>query len=301
MDMARFDLNAVTAFVAVVEQRTFRGAARSLGVPKSTVSRRVALLEEQLGAQLLQRTTRTVTLTDVGEAFHARATLALSTLSDAARDVQQSEAAPRGVLRLTAPLSFAENYLGDIVAEFLRGNPDVRVTLDLTDRYVDLVAEGYDLALRAGELADSTLKAKRLGAGAFALVASRKYLAARGTPKTPQDLERHDCIVYAPTERGARWPLLSGRRVMPLPVRPRVAVNSFLLARRLAVAGLGIARLPARFSSELEAKGQLVRVLDGYAPPPSPLHAVFPPGPRLAPRVRAFVDLLMVRLDGLRS
>lgn len=297
MDLSQLDLNAVTAFVAVVEQRSFRAAARELNVPKSTVSRRVALLEEQLSVQLLQRTTRTVTLTDVGEGFYQRAQQALSTLSDAAREVQESEASPRGVLRLTAPVTFAEHFLGDIVTEFLRTNPEVRVTLDLTDRYVDLVAEGYDLALRAGVLQDSTLRARLLGTSSVVVVASPRYLEAHGAPETPGDLLEHDCIVNANSERGAKWPLLVKRRVTMMPVRARVAVSSFMLVRDFAAAGLGIARLPAGFSADDEADGTLVRVLEPYQPPPLPLHAVFPPGPRLSPRVRAFVDLLAARLD----
>ncbi|MBL8938851.1 MAG: LysR family transcriptional regulator [Archangium sp.] len=297
MDISQLDLNAVTAFVAVVEHRSFRAAARSLNVPKSTVSRRVALLEEQLGAQLLQRTTRTVTLTDIGEAFHQRCSQALGTITDAAREVQQSDASPRGVLRMTAPVTFAEHFLGDILTEFMAANPDVRVTLDLTDRYVDLVAEGYDLALRAGPLADSSLKARLLGTNPIVMVASPKYLAKHGTPLTPADLLDHDCIVYANHERSAKWPLLVKRKVTAMPVRPRVAVNSFMLARDFAVAGLGIARMPGGFSADLEADGSLVRVLTEFEPPLSPLHAVFPPGPHLAPRVRAFVDLLASRLD----
>jgi len=298
MDTSNLDLNAVTAFVAVVEHHSFRAAARSLGVPKSTISRRVALLEGQLGVQLLQRTTRTVTLTDVGEAFHLRCHQALGTISDAAREVRQHETSPHGVLRLTAPITFAEHYLGDLITEFLTANPEVRVTLDLTDRYVDLVAEGYDLALRAGPLADSTLKARLLGVNPLVLVASPKYLKRHGTPRTPGDLLDHDCIVFASTERGAKWPLLIKRKVTPVPVRARVAVNSFLLARDFAVAGLGVARMPGGFSSALEASGELVRVLTEFETPPAPLHAVFPPGPHLAPRVRAFVDLLAARLDG---
>lgn len=297
MDMSELDLNAVTAFVAVVEHRSFRAAARSLGVPKSTVSRRVALLEEQLGVQLLQRTTRTVSLTDVGDAFHQRCSQALGTISDAAREVRQSEASPKGVLRVTAPITFAEHFLGDIVTEFLSENPDVRVTLDLTDRYVDLVAEGYDVALRAGPLADSTLKARLLGSNPLVMVASPKYLSRYGAPKTPADLLEHDCILYSNTERGAKWPLLVKRKVTPCPVRARVAVNSFMLARDLAAAGLGIARMPGGFSAALEAEGTLKRVLTEFEVPPSPLHAVFPPGPHLAPRVRAFVDLLASKLD----
>lgn len=297
MDISQLDLNAVTAFVAVVEHRSFRAAARSLNVPKSTVSRRVALLEEQLGVQLLQRTTRTVTLTDIGEAFHQRCSQALGTITDAAREVQQSDSSPRGVLRMTAPVTFAEHFLGDILTEFMAANPDVRVTLDLTDRYVDLVAEGYDLALRAGPLADSSLKARLLGTNPIVIVASPKYLARHGTPQTPADLLDHDCIVYANHERSAKWPLLVKRKVTAMPVRPRVAVNSFMLARDFAVAGLGIARMPGGFSADLEADGSLVRVLSEFEPPLSPLHAVFPPGPHLAPRVRAFVDLLASRLD----
>lgn len=301
MDMSQLDLNALSSFVAVVEHRSFRAAARSLSVPKSTVSRRVASLEEQLGVQLLQRTTRTVTLTDVGDSFYQRCSQALSTINDAAREVRQSEASPRGVLRLTAPITFAEHFLGDIIAEFLRENPDVRVTLDLTDRYVDLVAEGYDLALRAGSLADSTLKARLLGTNPLVMVASPAYLSAHGTPKTPADLLDHDCIVYSTTERSAKWPLLVKRAVTPVPVRARVAVNSFMLARDFAAAGLGIARMPSGFSEELEDAGTLVRVMTEYMPPPSPLHAVFPPGPHLSPRVRAFVDLLSQRLDTKRA
>lgn len=300
MDLSQLDLNAVTAFVAVVEHRSFRAAARNLNVPKSTVSRRVALLEEQLGVQLLQRTTRTVTLTDVGEAFHQRAAQALSTLTDAAREVQEAEASPRGVLRMTAPVTFAEHFLGDIVTEFLRANPDVRVTLDLTDRYVDLVAEGYDLALRAGVLQDSSLRARLLGTNAVVLVASPRYLEQHGTPRSPADLLEHDCIVNAGTERGAKWPVLVKRKVTMVPVRARVAVSSFMLVREFAAAGLGIARLPAGFSADDEAEGTLVRVLADFQPPPMPLHAVFPPGPRLSPRVRAFVDLLAARLDANR-
>jgi DNA-binding transcriptional LysR family regulator len=297
MDASQLDLNALTAFVAVVEHRSFRAAAKSLSVPKSTVSRRIALLETQLGVQLLLRTTRTVTLTDVGEAFHQRCSQALLTINDAAREVQRSEESPRGVLRVTAPITFAEHFLGGILSEFLTGNPEVRVTLDLTDRYVDLVAEGYDVAIRAGALTDSSLKAKLLGVNRLAMVATPSYLDRHGRPKTPQDLLGHDCIVYSNTERGAKWPFLLKRKVSFHPVRPRVAVNSFLLARDFAEAGLGIARIPSGYTAALEESGALEPVLTDFEPAPSPLHAVFPPGHHLPPRVRAFVDLMAARLD----
>lgn len=159
------------------------------------------------------------------------------------------------------------------------------------------MAEGYDLALRAGTLQDSTLRARLLGSNMLVCVASPTYLSQHGDPRSPADLLEHDCIVHASTERGAKWPMLVKRKVTPVPVRARVAVNSFMLARDFAVSGLGIARMPAGFSADLEADGSLVRVLEEFQPPPSPLHAVFPPGPRLSPRVRAFVDLLATRLD----
>ncbi len=301
MDTSHLDLNALTAFVAVVEHRSFRGAARSLAVPKSTVSRRISLLEKQLGVQLLQRTTRTVTLTDVGEAFHQRCSQALVAINDAAREVLLSETAPRGVLRMTAPITFAEHFLSNIVSEFLVAHPEVRVTLDLTDRYVDLVGEGYDLALRAGTLSDSTLKVRLLGTNRLAMVASPDYLERHGRPKSPQELVDHDCIVYANTERAARWPFLIRRKSVMQPVRPRVAVNSFLLARDFAAAGLGIARIPSGYTVDLEEQGRLEPVLADFEPPPSPLHAVFPPGQHLPPKVRAFVDLLASRLDTSRA
>lgn len=301
MDTSHLDLNALTAFVAVVEHRSFRGAARSLAVPKSTVSRRIALLEKQLGVQLLQRTTRTVTLTDVGEAFHQRCGQALLAISDAAREVLLSETAPRGVLRMTAPITFAEHFLSNIVSEFLGANPEVRITLDLTDRYVDLVGEGYDLALRAGALSDSTLKVRLLGTNRLAMVASPAYLAKHGRPSSPAELVDHDCIVYSSTERGARWPFVVKRKAIMQPVRARVAVNSFLLARDLAASGLGIARIPSGYTFEEEEQGRLETVLAEFEPPPSPLHAVFPPGQHLPPKVRAFVDLLASRLDTNRA
>lgn len=300
MDIADVDLNAVTAFVAVVEHRSFRAAARALGVPKSTLSRRVALLEEQLGAQLLVRTTRVLSLTDAGEAFHQRSSRALVAIADAAKELRQSETALRGVVRVTAPGTFAEHFLGDIVTEFLDANPEVRVVLDLTDRFVDLVAEGYDLALRAGTLSDSTLRAKLIATSPIVTVASPAYLKRYGAPTTPTDLSAHECIVYGNTERAAKWVFHVKRKVVAVNVRARAAVNSFLLAREFASAGLGIARMPWSFSADLESDGVLVRVLEAFAPPPSPIHVVFPAGPHLAPRVRAFLNLLSARLDPKR-
>lgn len=297
MDIDRLDLNGVRAFLAVVEHGSFRGAAAALGQPKSTVSRRVAELEARLGVQLLQRTTRRVTLTDVGDSFHQRASQALGGLADAVRAVRSANEAPRGVLRLSAPSTFSELFLKDILAGFLAENPELRLALDLSDRYVDLVGEGFDLAIRAGVLPDSSLKSRVLAAGPLRCLASPAYLARRGTPKAPQELARHDCIVYGSNERPAKWTFMRRRERVTVTVTPRVAVNSWLLVRDLAAAGLGIARVPGGVTALPAGDRGLVPVLDAWQPPPVPIQVVYPPGQHLAPRVRAFIDRLAGQLE----
>ncbi len=292
------DLNALQVFSAVVDAQGFRGAARALGLPKSTVSRKLADLEAHLGLRLLQRTTRKVALTDAGEAFYRQCAPALAALVEAQKSLVETQAAPRGQLRITAPQSFAELFLGPVLEQYYRQYPEVRVTLDLTDRYVDLISEGFDLALRAGELPDSSLVARAIGgpeaqaSGRFRCFASPAYLAARGMPRIPRDLVTHDCIIYGANERGAKWTFIVRRRRLLLPVKPRIACNSFFLLLDAAIAGHGIVRMPSFFAAEAEAKGKLIAVLDDLAVPPSPMHAVYPSSRNVAPRVRAFLDLL---------
>lgn len=297
MDIAQLDLNAVRVFVAVVEHGGFREAASQLQQPKSTVSRRVADLEAALGQQLLRRTTRTVSLTEVGEQFFRQASAALSNLSEAVRVVQESEAAPRGVLKVTAPPAFADLFMGGLVAGFARAYPEVRLVLDLDDRYVDLVAEGFDVALRAGVLPDSSLKARLLGASPVFCLASRDYLARRGTPTHPEQLGEHDVIGYGTDERQVKWPFLLKRERKVFTMKPRFTLNSFLLMHQLAQAGLGIARIPGGVSWDSPRGTPLVQVLEEFALPPTPMHAVFPPSQHLSPKVRAFVDYLTEHLE----
>lgn len=289
---SRLDLNALRTFLAVVEHRGFRGAAQHLGQPKSTVSRRVSDLEAALGQQLLRRTTRTVTLTDVGEAFARQVSPALGSLEDAVKVLQQTTDTPRGVLRVTAPQTFAEQFLGDFVARFSRQYPEVRITLDLNDRFVDLIAEGFDVALRAGALPDSSLRARLLAISPTHCFASPAYLKRRGTPKSPADLAQHDVLAYGTDEALAKWPFEVRGRKKLVPLRPLVTVNSFLLLRKLAEEGLGITRLPAGILATETTRGPLVPVLEEFVVPPTPMHAVYPPGKHLSPRVRAFLDAL---------
>jgi DNA-binding transcriptional LysR family regulator len=292
------DLNALQVFSAVVDAQGFRGAARALGLPKSTVSRKLADLEAHLGLRLLQRTTRKVALTDAGEAFYRQCAPALAALVEAQRALVETQAAPRGQLRISAPQSFAELFLGPVLDQYYRQCPEVRVTLDLTDRYVDLITEGFDLAIRAGELPDSSLVARSVGgpeaqaSGRMRCYASPAYLAAHGTPRAPRELTGHDCLFYGSSERASKWSFLVRRRRLVLPVKARIACNSFFILLDAAVAGHGIARMPSFFAAEAESKGKLVAILDDYAVPPAAIHAVYPSSRNVAPRVRAFLDLL---------
>jgi DNA-binding transcriptional LysR family regulator len=284
----RGDLDAASVFVSVVEAGSFRGAARALGIPKSTVSRRVAELEERLGARLLQRTTRRVGLTEVGEAYHRHARAAVASIVDAERAVSDLGAEPRGLLRVTAPANFGAMMFPQLVAAFMRAEPHVQVSVDFTDRQVDLVEDGYDVAVRAGALADSSMIAHRLGSSPFLLVASPTYLRTHGTPKAPRDLAKHDCLIFG-LASPASWVFETSRRRVSVDVKGPLSANSFSVVREAAIAGLGIARVPSFFAAEGIRTGQLRALLERYAPPPAALNILYPSARQLSPKVRAFV------------
>jgi DNA-binding transcriptional LysR family regulator len=282
------DPAAAQVFAAVVEHQSFRAAAAALGMPKSTVSRKVAELEERLGARLLERTTRSLRLTDMGTAYLAQAAPAVAMLADAERVVEQLKAEPQGVLRVSMPGNFGQMFLGDMLADFREQFPKVRLVIELADRNVDLVEEGFDAAMRAGALSDSSLVARRIAASPIGYYASPGYLAARGEPVLPNDLAAHDCIVF--DARMATWPFTVRRKQVTVRVTGPVVVNSFASMRTLAVRGHGIARIPAFMVETQLAAGELIPVLAAYQPPPTPLHIVYPSARSLSPKVRAFVE-----------
>jgi DNA-binding transcriptional LysR family regulator len=284
------DLNEIIVFAKVVQTGSFTGASRELEMPKSTVSRKVSELEERLGARLLQRTTRKLSLTDVGQTFYRHAARVVAELEEAELAVGRMQEAPRGLLRVTVPLNFG--YLGSIVASFLKGYPEVDVELVCADRIVDLVDEGFDLALRAGPLADSTLIARSLGRLESFAVASPAFLAKNGTPKRPQDLARFDCVVFGAGPDRTTWRLHRGGKTTAVQVDARLVVNDFDILFEAALAGLGIAVLPIfRCAEALRAK-KLRRVLPEWCSAETPLHAVYPSTRHLSPKVKAFVDHL---------
>jgi len=290
------DLNAVTIFLGIAEAQTFRGAAKALGIPASTVSAKLAQLESDLGVRLFERTTRVVRLTDAGRRYRELAMPAVEALVEARRALSDLHAAPSGLLRVTAPMELGQFVLGPVLTTYLGRYPDVRVHVDLTSRRVNLVEDGFDVALRAGELRDSSLISRALGAPhAFVICASRSYLARRGTPKHPRDLARHACLLMHDHQAPAEWELTDGSRRIAVRVGGTVSVNSFTLLRELAIAGLGIARLPRFVAAPALADGSLRAVLRGYSLVQS-FHALYPSSRHLSPRVRTFLDVLDAEL-----
>ena len=262
------------------------------------MSRKLAELEEQLGAQLLQRTTRTVSLTDAGAAFVEEAEGAIAQFEAAEQAVTELQREPRGKLRVTATVPVGELFLAPIVAAFLEAYPSLEVMLHLTDRPVDLVADRFDVAVRAGALPDSSLVAKLVGSSAYRVVASPAYLARQGTPLRPSDLSAHHCLRFTKLGTAVRttWPFGKGKRMSEVPVSGRLVSDDFVVLRSAAERGLGIARLPILVVHEAIRKGRLVGLLESYAPPPTPLHLVHVGGKHLPPRTRAFLDFVQPRL-----
>lgn len=289
--MNRFE--DLQAFVAVAESGSFTAAAERLDVAKSAVSRRIAALEERLGAQLIQRTTRRLNLTESGRSFYEHSARILSDLDEAESAVRQQHGELHGTLRVALPLSFGLRHMCRPVTDFASTHPQVRFDLDLNDRRVDLIEEGLDVALRIGHLTDSSLVARRLFTVRTVACASPEYLQRRGTPQRPEDLAAHDCLVYSNLPDPDLWVCHDSDDH-----RISVRVNSILRANNgdvlLAAAenGLGIVRQPTFIAGEAIRDGALVPILTDYRWPESPAYAVYPPTRHLSYRVRAFIDYL---------
>lgn len=290
------DLNEIAVFAKVVQTGSFTRAARELDMPKSTVSRKVSELEAQLQARLLQRTTRKLGLTDAGRAFYPYSARIVAEVEEARRAVGDLQGVPRGALRVTAPVSL--DLLGPVFASFLARYPEVELDVLCTDRLVNLVEEGFDVGIRAGRLADSTLVARALGTLHRKLVASPKYLARRRAPRRPSELAKHDCLVFGPTAPRQVWQLEGAEGSVEVAVRARMVSNDLNLLREAVLAGQGIMLLPARQCAEEIEKGRLRGVLPDYSSLSTPLSAVYPSTRHLSPKVSAFVEHLREALGG---
>jgi len=290
------DLNEAAIFIQVVRSESFVGAARVLGLPKSTVSRKVGALEQRLGARLLNRTTRRMYLTEAGRAFYQRAAVAVEDLQDAESAVLALQRAPTGTLRLAAPSAFANSVLAQWIAEFTTMHPDVKVCAWVANEYVDLLAEQIDLAFRAGPLGDSTLVARRLGAVPYVLAASPDYVQRRGCPNQPDELKHHDCLMVRPHAQRGRWQFAGPGGAVEVGITPRMAASDLEFLRTMAERGLGIAYLPSFVLHEALCAGRLVSLMDAWRPAGRDIYAVYPSGRFLAPRVQAFLGFVLDKI-----
>ena len=291
------DLNDIVVFTKVVETKSFTGAAEALGLPKSTVSRKLAQLEERLGVRLVQRTTRKLALTEIGEAYYERCSRIVSDVASAEQLVTDMQATPRGRLRVTATVDFSSRYLGTIVAEFLAGHPEVNVEIDATDRVVDIIEEGFDVAIRFGQLPESSLVARRLCTAAVVLCAAPSYLAAHGTPAQIEDLDTHDHVLFTPASRNMTWTLANGDATYEFGRPARFASNNYGAVRDVAMAGAGVAVMSDFMVEDDIRTGTLVRVLPEWSSRPTDIHAVYPARQNLPPRLTLFLDHLARALN----
>jgi len=292
-------LDGMRAFRAVVDTGSFVAAARSLAITTAWVSKRVAQLEEHLGAQLLVRTTRRVALTDAGRVYFERCARLLDDLDEAERSVGDLQASPRGRLRVTAPMSFGLIRIAPILPEIHDRYPDVELDVAFNDRYVDLVEEGVDVAIRVGAaLEDSALVARRIASGRRLLCASPAYLRAHGTPRHPRDLTKHACLRYALHAAPGKWTFDGPDGAVTVDVDGRLQINNSVALATAAAAGVGILLTPDFVVAEHLADGRLRPVLPRFEPSGYTVFAVSPPTRFATPKVRAFVELLTERLGG---
>lgn len=289
------DLNHVVLFARVAEAGSFSAAARKLGMPKATVSRNVAQLEQSLGARLLHRTTRRVELTALGRVYYEEAAQGLSALESARERIAAAQSEPSGTLRITAPIAFGTRSLIGWIAQFLAAFAKVRIELKLTDAAVDPIEERVDVAFRTGRLPNSSLIARNLGTSRLVLLASPAYLRLRGVPRRIEDLRRHDCIVFGPSLDTEVWRLHGPNGWRDVPVSGRIRVDGSYAEIQAALAGLGIALLPIAPLADDLRTGRLQQVLSSYGNDGGALHAVYASNRHMPVALRAFLDFVAAR------
>ena len=288
-------LEAMNAFAKVVAAGSYAEAARRMGLTRSAVSKAVMELEHTLGARLLDRTTRRVSPTEAGRAYYERCLAILADVEDTEAQIANLHEAPRGVLRVNAPMSFGIRYLASTVAEFMARYPELKIELILNDRIIDPLEEGVDVTVRIGALADSSLIARRLSPARLVLTAAPSYLQRHGTPQAPDELATHTCLSYGHMAAVHRWTLLQDEKPVSVPVDSRLCSNNGDILRAAALAGNGIAKLPTFLVGPDIAANRLHVVLPHMPPPPLAIYALYAPNKYLAAKTRLFIDHLAAR------
>ena len=285
------------AFVAIVEKGSLTAAAKQLGRSLQSVSRCLAALEREVGVELVRRTTRRSTPTDAGLAFHRRLTAALGEIEAAKLETSNRRAEATGLLRIAGSTVFASVYIVPTLPAFLKDHPKVEVELDLSERYVDLVSESYDLAIRIGDLPDSALTARRLANSRLVIFAAPSYFSAHGRPRRPEELAHHQCILLRTASRESNvWPFRIDGRTKAVKVAGRFRTNTVAAAHEAAVHGLGIARAYLWQVRSLLDRGAVELTLTRFEPMPIPIQAVWPATRVLPAKTKLFVDFLAARL-----
>jgi DNA-binding transcriptional LysR family regulator len=290
-------IDAMQAFVAVADLRGFAPAARKLGLSPSAVTRLVAALEDRLGARLLQRTTRSVTLTDTGARYLERIRRVLADVEEAEGSVQAERTRPSGRLVVSAPIGFGRLHVSPVMSAWLKRYPEVSAELRLSDRVINLVEDGVDLAVRIGHLADSSLVARHVGEMRRILVASSGYLKRRGEPKTPEAIVSHETIQFGATTSPPDWRFADGSREIRVASTPRFTTNSADAAIQYAEQGGGLVRVMAYQAAAAIKAGRLKIVLAKFEQPALPIHIVYPTSRLLSAKVRTFIDLVVETSD----
>lgn len=291
----QIDLNEIGVFIEVVRSGSFNQAARKLNMPNSTVSHKITSLEKRLGTTLLRRTTRKLNITAAGETYYRKCLAGLNEIEAAEVDLSALKNEPQGLLRVTAPVELGQSILPHLISEYISLYPQVSVDLLLTERRIDLLGEGFDLAIRAGELKDSSLVAKKIGSSFFAVYASTQYIKTHSAIRTPRDLQNHSCIAFAPLG-SEQWKLTGPKGVSTITIKKNIITNDLSTIKKLALESCGVALLPAHLCRHEVSELKLQRLLPDWRTQLSPIHFVYPQQKFVTPKLSRFMSFAFERM-----
>lgn len=283
------DLNEISVFIKIVQSESFTKAARELGMPKSTVSHKVSLLEKRLGVTLIQRTTRKLNITPAGQIYYAKCLSGLEEIKSAELELASIHSEPQGLLRITAPVDIGSNVLPSIVSKYMQAYPKVRVEVILTDRRIDLLSENVDLAIRAGVLQDSSMIIKKIGTTYFVPVASPKYVKNFGYLQHPRELIKHHCLQFTPIGTD-EWKLVGPKGSLNVPLPGKTIVNHMDMIKEMCLMGDGIACLPTSLVHQEVKTGKLIRLLPEWRTAFTPVHFIYPAQRYVTPKLSSFIE-----------
>lgn len=289
-------LTAMGLFVRIVETGSFSAVAREMNMTQPTVSKQLTALEKQLKTRLLNRSTRQLSLTEAGSAYFDSSKRILDIVNDAEANLGVLQTQLTGVLRINSSIGLGQMYLGPLVLKFQKAHPGLMIDLTYADRFVDLVEEGVDVAIRIGKLVDSGLAARRIGTSERCLIATPAYLKKNGTPRTPQDLVNHNCILYAYLSTGSEW-LFGENGEIRVKVSGTLRANNGEAIRQAVMADIGIAASPAWLIQDDLKSGKLIEILRDFTPPPGEINAVYPSGRHVSAKVRAFTEFVKAEFE----